>query len=64
MVAVAIHGAFRAPEDLFLEEQETIGSGLFNFFNQKTASKAAVIISAYPTCTSKSNNSVFIHCKR
>ena len=43
MVTVAIHGAFRGPEDLFLEEQETIGSGLFNFFNQ-TASKAAVII--------------------
>ncbi|KFK25105.1 hypothetical protein AALP_AA8G066700 [Arabis alpina] len=39
-MAVAIHGAFRAPEDLFLEEQEAIGSGLFAFFNQ-TASNAA-----------------------
>ncbi|CAN8256984.1 unnamed protein product [Cochlearia groenlandica] len=40
VLAVALHGAFRAPEDLFLEEQESVGSGLFSFFNQ-TASNAA-----------------------
>ncbi|KAF3508805.1 hypothetical protein F2Q69_00000284 [Brassica cretica] len=44
MMAVAVHGAFRAPEDLFLEEQENIGSGLFNFFNQNATNAAAAAI--------------------
>lgn len=43
-MAVAVHGAFRAPEDLFLEEQETIGSGLFTFFNQNASNAAAAAI--------------------
>ncbi|KAL1196856.1 PRA1 family protein B6 [Cardamine amara subsp. amara] len=44
IMAVAIHGAFRAPEDLFLEEQEAIGSGLFAFFNNTASNAAAAAI--------------------
>ncbi|KAI5679771.1 hypothetical protein M9H77_00998 [Catharanthus roseus] len=38
---VSVHGAFRDPEDLFLDDQELPGSGLFSFINNATSSAAA-----------------------
>ncbi|CAL5421930.1 unnamed protein product [Camellia sinensis] len=39
---VCVHGAFRVPEDLFLDDQEPLGSGLFSFIGG-AASSAAVV---------------------
>ncbi|OMO82933.1 Prenylated rab acceptor PRA1 [Corchorus capsularis] len=44
MMGVAIvcaHGAFRMPEDLFLDEQEQLGSGLFSFVDRAASSAVA-----------------------
>ncbi|KAI8015435.1 PRA1 family protein B4 [Camellia lanceoleosa] len=38
---VRVHGAFRVPEDLFLDDQKPLGSGLFSFIGG-AASSAAV----------------------
>ncbi|KAE9460966.1 hypothetical protein C3L33_07138, partial [Rhododendron williamsianum] len=38
---VCVHGAFRVPEDLFLDDQEQMGSGLFSYVGG-AASSAAV----------------------
>ncbi|XP_017982748.1 PREDICTED: PRA1 family protein B3 [Theobroma cacao] len=38
---VCAHGAFRMPEDLFLDEQEPLGSGLFSFVSGAASSAAA-----------------------
>ncbi|XWS74408.1 hypothetical protein CRYUN_Cryun02cG0213500 [Craigia yunnanensis] len=37
---VCAHGAFRMPEDLFLDEQEPLGSGLFSFVSGAASSAA------------------------
>ncbi|XWS71907.1 hypothetical protein CRYUN_Cryun03dG0178800 [Craigia yunnanensis] len=41
MGIVCAHGAFRMPEDLFLDEQEPLGSGLFSFVSGAASSAAA-----------------------
>ncbi|KAF5751324.1 hypothetical protein HS088_TW02G00337 [Tripterygium wilfordii] len=38
---VCVHGAFRVPEDLFLDDQEQIGSGLFSFVGGAASSAVA-----------------------
>ncbi|KAM7258630.1 hypothetical protein ACFE04_014371 [Oxalis oulophora] len=38
---VCVHGAFRDPEDLFLDEQDNAGSGLFSFVGGAASSAAA-----------------------
>uniref|UniRef100_A0A2P2Q4Y5 PRA1 family protein n=1 Tax=Rhizophora mucronata TaxID=61149 RepID=A0A2P2Q4Y5_RHIMU len=38
---VCAHGAFRDPEDLFMDEQEALGSGLFSFIGGAASSAAA-----------------------
>ncbi|XVF20383.1 hypothetical protein REPUB_Repub11eG0193800 [Reevesia pubescens] len=41
MMGLGIVGAFRMPEDLFLDEQEALGSGLFSFVSGAASSAAA-----------------------
>lgn len=41
---VSVHGAFRDPEDLFLDDQELTGSGLFSYI--KTAASSAGVDAA------------------
>lgn len=44
MVGIAIvcaHGAFRVPEDLFLDEQETAAPGFLSFLTASVANTAA-----------------------
>ncbi|KAH7548306.1 hypothetical protein ACOSP7_032288 [Xanthoceras sorbifolium] len=43
---VCAHGAFRVPEDLFLDEQEPINSGFLSFLGGAAASAAAPAVSA------------------
>ncbi|XVE79861.1 hypothetical protein DITRI_Ditri14bG0091000 [Diplodiscus trichospermus] len=47
---VSAHGAFRMPEDLFLDEQEPLSSGLFSFVSGAASSAAAA---AAPTIVSR-----------
>ncbi|KAJ8768828.1 hypothetical protein K2173_023732 [Erythroxylum novogranatense] len=37
---VCVHGAFRDPEDLFMDEQEALGPGLFSFIGGAASSAA------------------------
>ncbi|KAL3850558.1 hypothetical protein ACJIZ3_012440 [Penstemon smallii] len=39
---VCVHGAFRDPEDLFLDDQDSAGSGLFSFVGSGAISSAAI----------------------
>ncbi|XP_030524498.1 PRA1 family protein B3-like [Rhodamnia argentea] len=48
LAIVAGHGAFRDPEDLFMDEQESAGSGLFSYI-----SGAASAASAAPSLASR-----------
>ncbi|CAA0834438.1 PRA1 family protein B4 [Striga hermonthica] len=41
LAVVCAHGAFRMPEDLFLDEQEPIGSGFLSFLGGAASSAAA-----------------------
>lgn len=43
---VCVHGAFRVPEDLFLDEQEKVGSGLFSFVGGAASSAAVAAASS------------------
>ncbi|XVF05818.1 hypothetical protein REPUB_Repub05bG0205800 [Reevesia pubescens] len=43
---VCAHGAFRMPEDLFLDEQEPLGSGLFTFVSGAASSAVAAAATA------------------
>ena len=38
---VCVHGAFRVPEDLFLDDQEQGGAGLLSFLGGAATSAAA-----------------------
>lgn len=38
---VCAHGAFRVPEDLFLDDQDTGGSGLFSYVGAASSAAAA-----------------------
>lgn len=42
LAIVCVHGAFRDPEDLFMDDQEALGSGLFSFIGGAASSAAAV----------------------
>lgn len=46
---VCVHGAFRDPEDLFLDDQDLAGSGLFSFLGGAASSAA---VSAGPSLVS------------
>ncbi|CAN7103681.1 unnamed protein product [Brassica rapa subsp. narinosa] len=49
MVGVALvcaHGAFRAPEDLFLDEQETAATGFLSFLGNASYSAAPAVVAA------------------
>ncbi|ESQ52502.1 hypothetical protein EUTSA_v10017219mg [Eutrema salsugineum] len=49
MVGVALicaHGAFRAPEDLFLDEQENVATGFLSFLGGAASSAAPVVVAA------------------
>ncbi|KAI6670903.1 hypothetical protein NL676_005788 [Syzygium grande] len=48
LAIVAAHGAFRDPEDLFMDEQESAGSGLFSYVGA-----AASAASAAPSLASR-----------
>lgn len=41
LAIVAAHGAFRDPEDLFMDEQESAGSGLFSFIGGAASAASA-----------------------
>lgn len=41
LAVVCAHGAFRMPEDLFLDEQEPINSGFLSFIGGAASSAAA-----------------------
>ncbi len=41
MGIVCVHGSFRDPEDLFLDDQESSGAGLFSFIGGAASSAAA-----------------------
>lgn len=41
LAVVCTHGAFRMPEDLFLDEQEPLGSGFLSFLGGAASSAAA-----------------------
>nr|XP_043610142.1 PRA1 family protein B3-like [Erigeron canadensis] len=43
---IAVHGAFRDPEDLFLDEQENAGVGLFSSFGSSATSAAVADVMA------------------
>lgn len=49
---VCAHGAFRMPEDLFLDEQEPLGSGFFSFVSG-AASTAAAAAAAAPVVAAR-----------
>lgn len=42
---VCVHGAFRMPEDLFLDEQEPLNSGFLSFLGGAASSAAASSVS-------------------
>lgn len=42
---LSVHGAFRDPGDLFLDDQELPGPGLFPFINAAAASSSVVAAS-------------------
>ncbi|XP_022753892.1 PRA1 family protein B3-like [Durio zibethinus] len=50
---VSAHGAFRMPEDLFLDEQEPLSSGLFSFVSGAASSAATAAAAAAPAIVSR-----------
>ncbi|KAJ9543505.1 hypothetical protein OSB04_023212 [Centaurea solstitialis] len=46
LAIVCVHGAFRDPEDLFLDEQESSGAGLFSSFGGAATSAAVADVMA------------------
>ncbi|KAK9279490.1 hypothetical protein L1049_013169 [Liquidambar formosana] len=50
LAIVCIHGAFRVPEDLFLDDQEMAGSGLFSLIGGAASSAA---VAAAPSVVSR-----------
>ncbi|MBA0706907.1 hypothetical protein Goshw_002293 [Gossypium schwendimanii] len=49
---VCAHGAFRAPEDLFLDEQEQVSTGFLSFLGG-AATNAAVAVAAAPAVAAR-----------
>ncbi|XP_057487719.1 PRA1 family protein B3-like [Actinidia eriantha] len=47
---VCVHGAFRVPEDLFLDDQEPLGSGMFSFLSEAASSAT---VAASPSVVSR-----------
>ncbi|GFP86581.1 pra1 family protein b1 [Phtheirospermum japonicum] len=45
LAVVCVHGAFRMPEDLFLDDQEQASSGFLSFLGGGAASAAAPVVS-------------------
>lgn len=43
---ICVHGAFRDPEDLFLDDQEIPGTGLFSSFTGAATSAAVADVMA------------------
>ncbi|KAK9699977.1 hypothetical protein RND81_08G208300 [Saponaria officinalis] len=49
VAVVCVHGAFRDPEDLFMDEQENVNAGLLSFLGGAASSAAVAAASSAPS---------------